>query len=131
MASLIVSSEVYIQHLVCVCVQDCIIKDSGLVLFLSSHLLGLLPASLSPDMDPSELENEEDDGMTYQEMVKRDKRRWEAADRDEDSALTIEEFMDFLHPEEADHMSPIVVLETMEDIDKDKDGKISLAEYIG
>lgn len=82
-------------------------------------------------MDPSELENEEDDGMTYQEMVKRDKRRWEAADRDEDSALTIEEFMDFLHPEEADHMSPIVVLETMEDIDKDKDGKISLAEYIG
>lgn len=82
-------------------------------------------------MDPSDLENEEDDGMTYKEMVKRDKRRWEAADKDQDTALTIEEFTDFLHPEEADHMRPIVVLETMEDIDKDKDGKISLAEYIG
>lgn len=69
--------------------------------------------------------------MTYQEMVKRDKRRWEKADQNGDSALTIEEFTDFLHPEESDHMRPIVVLETMEDIDKDKDGKISLEEYIG
>lgn len=83
------------------------------------------------NMDPSDLDSEEDDGMTYQEMVKRDKRRWEKADQDGDSALTIEEFTDFLHPEESDHMRPIVVLETMEDIDKDKDGKISLEEYIG
>ncbi|KAG0721899.1 Calumenin-A [Chionoecetes opilio] len=88
----------------------------------------ILPAS---DLDPSEAESEEDDGMTYREMVKRDKRRWEKADSDGDSTLTLEEFTDFLHPEEATHMTPIVVLETMEDIDKDKDGKISLAEYIG
>ncbi|MPC08092.1 Calumenin-A [Portunus trituberculatus] len=83
------------------------------------------------NMDQNELDTEEDDGMSYQEMIKRDKRRWEAADRDGDSTLTLEEFTDFLHPEEATHMTHIVVLETMEDIDKDNDGKISLAEYIG
>lgn len=83
------------------------------------------------NLDTEETDPEEEDGMTYQEMVKRDKRRWETADRDGDSALTLEEFTDFLHPEEATHMRSIVVLETMEDIDKDKDGKISLEEYIG
>lgn len=71
------------------------------------------------------------EGMTYIEMVARDERRWEAADSDKDGALTIEEFTDFLHPEEAEHMRSIVVTETVEDIDKDKDGKISLDEYIG
>ncbi|KAG7156579.1 Calumenin-like [Homarus americanus] len=82
------------------------------------------------NMDPSELEDEAE-GMTYAEMVKRDKRRWALADQDEDDALTLEEFTDFLHPEEAERMKSIVVTETMEDIDKDKDGKISLKEYIG
>lgn len=42
-------------------------------------------------------------------MVKRDKRRWTAADRDNDGTLTKEEFTDFLHPEEANHMRDIVV----------------------
>ena len=47
------------------------------------------------------------------------------------SELSYDEFGNFLHPEEAVYMRDIVVLETMEDIDKDKDGKISLDEYIG
>uniref|UniRef100_A0A672IGS7 Calumenin-B n=1 Tax=Salarias fasciatus TaxID=181472 RepID=A0A672IGS7_SALFA len=42
-----------------------------------------------------------------------------------------EEFTAFLHPEEYDHMKDIVVLETMEDIDKNGDGLIDLDEYIG
>ena len=42
-----------------------------------------------------------------------------------------EEFTNFLHPEDAPHMKEIVVVETMEDIDKDKNGVISLNEYIG
>lgn len=42
-----------------------------------------------------------------------------------------EEFTNFLHPEDAPHMKEIVVVETMEDIDKDKNGYISLEEYIG
>jgi len=73
----------------------------------------------------------EEDGFSYREMMKRDQRRWQAADLDGDNILTKEEFTDFLHPEEVARMKDIVVLETMEDIDKDKDGKISLEEYIG
>lgn len=81
-------------------------------------------------MDPSELEKEEE-GFSYQNMLRRDRRRWSVADQDGDDALTKEEFSGFLHPEETGHMRDIVVLETMEDIDKDKDGRISLNEYIG
>ena len=75
--------------------------------------------------------DEEEEGMSYKEMVDRDKRRWERADQDNDGGLTFEEFSHFLHPEEAEHMRDIVITETMEDIDKDNDGKISLQEYIG
>lgn len=64
-------------------------------------------------------------------MLKRDRRRWSVADQDNDGALTKDEFTGFLHPEEAGHMRDLVVLETMEDIDKDSDGKISMSEYIG
>ncbi|XP_015596985.1 calumenin [Cephus cinctus] len=73
----------------------------------------------------------EDEGFSYAVMLKRDRRRWSVADKDGDDALTKEEFSAFLHPEEYDHMRDVVVLETMEDIDKDGDGKVSLAEYIG
>lgn len=81
-------------------------------------------------MDPTEAEKERE-GYSYKNMLKRDYRRWTVADSNGDDALTKEEFAAFLHPEETDHMRDIVVLETMEDIDKDKDGKISLREYIG
>ncbi|XP_043672132.1 calumenin [Vespula pensylvanica] len=73
----------------------------------------------------------EEETFPYEAMLKRDRRRWQAADLDNDNALTKEEFAAFLHAEEANHMKDIVVLETMEDIDKDGDGKISIAEYIG
>lgn len=82
------------------------------------------------DMDASETEKE-DEGFSYQNMQKRDRRRWTVADSDGDDQLTKEEFSAFLHPEETGRMRDIVVLETMEDIDKDKDGRISLQEYIG
>lgn len=81
-------------------------------------------------MDPKELDKEEN-GYSYNYMIKRDRRRWSIADEDGDDALTKEEFAGFLHPEEIPHMRDVVVLETMEDIDKDKDGKVSLREYIG
>jgi len=70
---------------------------------------------------------EEDD---YADMVKRDERKFQAADEDKDGKLSKDEFAAFLHPEEHEHMKDIVVLETIEDIDKDKDGYISLDEYI-
>merc|ERR1712131_527044 len=54
-----------------------------------------------------------DDGYDYQKMMARDERRFKMADRN------------------GDHMKDIVVLETMEDIDKNGDGFIDLEEYIG
>lgn len=66
----------------------------------------------------------------YKEMIERDHRRWKQADRNADGNLSKEEFQDFLHPEETEHMRDIVVMETLEDIDKDGDGYISLQEYI-
>ena len=64
-------------------------------------------------------------------MEDRDRRRWDLADEDKDGKLQQTEFQNFLHPEEAEHMRDIVVQETLEDIDTDGDGKISLEEYIG
>jgi Ca2+-binding EF-hand superfamily protein len=84
------------------------------------------------------IENEEKDNddedferYDYRHMMSRDKRRWSKADRNNDALLTKEEFSDFLHPEEVEHMRDIVVDETLDEIDKNKDGVISLDEYIG
>lgn len=79
------------------------------------------------------------------------------ADQDGDKRLNKEEYADFLHPgksichsswvlelnlltvfspapspspAEVDHMKSIYIDERMEEMDKDKDGKVSLDEYI-
>ena len=64
-------------------------------------------------------------------MKERESRRFKMADTNYDGVLTFLEYIDFLHPEDAEHMRDIVVLETVEDIDKDGDGVISEREYIG
>lgn len=71
------------------------------------------------DMDPQDLEKD-DEGFSYKAMLARDRRRWSVADRDGDDSLSRAEFIEFLHPEESDHMRDIVVAETLEDIDKGK-----------
>ncbi|GFT12611.1 calumenin-B [Trichonephila clavipes] len=76
-------------------------------------------------------EQEAGDTYGYKEMIERDLRRWEKADQDQNGSLNKIEFMDFVHPEESLHMKDIIVIETMEDIDKNRDGKISIEEYIG
>ncbi|CAO1422965.1 unnamed protein product [Diamesa serratosioi] len=82
------------------------------------------------EMDPMDLEKE-DSGFSYKAMLTRDRRRWSVADRNGDDGLTRAEFTDFLHPEESPFMRDVVVAETVEDIDKDNDGKVSVEEYIG
>ena len=74
---------------------------------------------------------EEDDGFSYASMLVRDERRFKQADERNKGYLDKDDLTAFLHPEEYDHMKEMVILETIEDIDKDQDGKISLAEYIG
>lgn len=78
-----------------------------------------------------ELTQKEDDGFSYEQMLFRDERRFGTADQDKKGYLTKDELTAFLHPEEYDHMKDMVIVETIEDIDRDKDGKISLEEYIG
>jgi len=75
--------------------------------------------------------HEDEDTISYQNMEGRDKKRWHTADEDKDGTLNKLEFKHFLHPEESDHMRDIVVSETLDDIDKDGDGLISLEEYVG
>nr|XP_046163345.1 reticulocalbin-3 isoform X1 [Oncorhynchus gorbuscha] len=72
-----------------------------------------------------------DDKASYKAMLTRDERRFRTADRDGDGIATKDEFTAFLHPEEYDHMKAVVIQETVEDIDKNGDGKITLDEYIG
>ncbi|TRY59957.1 hypothetical protein DNTS_017615, partial [Danionella cerebrum] len=72
-----------------------------------------------------------EDKASYKSMLARDERRFKSADRDGDGIATREEFTAFLHPEEFDYMKDIVIQETIEDIDKNGDGKIDLQEYIG
>lgn len=81
---------------------------------------------------PEEENGEEDDsrGYSYKDMMRRDQRRWAKADRTGDGALSKDEFQDFLHPEESENLKDIIIDETLEDIDKNKDGVISLEEYI-
>ncbi|KAG9335460.1 hypothetical protein JZ751_004589 [Albula glossodonta] len=67
----------------------------------------------------------------YKNMMSRDERRFKMANKDGDLIANKEEFTAFLHPEEYEYMKDIVVLETMEDIDKNGDGFIDLEEYIG
>ncbi|XP_067942739.1 calumenin-like [Watersipora subatra] len=61
----------------------------------------------------------------------REARRFNVADTNYDGVLSFTEFVDFLHPEDVEHMREIVVMETIEDIDQDGDGLITEAEYIG
>lgn len=72
----------------------------------------------------------DEDSKTYKDMMRRDRRRWELADENADDHLSRDEFINFLHPEESEHMRTVVVEETLEDIDKNGDGQISLEEYI-
>jgi len=82
-------------------------------------------------LDDEPEEPQDEGGFSYKQMEGRDHRRWILADNDKDGSLTKTEFQAFLHPEDAAHMRDIVVQETLEDIDKDGDGKVNLEEYIG
>ncbi|XP_004585487.4 reticulocalbin-1 [Ochotona princeps] len=79
--------------------------------------------------NPTEF-SDSSDHHTFKKMLPRDERRFKAADLDGDLTATREEFTAFLHPEEFEHMKEIVVLETLEDIDKNGDGFVDQDEYI-
>lgn len=80
--------------------------------------------------EPGEEFHDVEDAETYKKMLARDERRFRVADQDGDSMATREELTAFLHPEEFPHMRDIVVAETLEDLDKNKDGYVQVEEYI-
>ncbi|XP_041093467.1 reticulocalbin-1-like [Polyodon spathula] len=92
---------------------------------LSLSLLSLSSLSLDEEFE------DVDDKHSYLAMLSRDERRFKLADRDGDLIASREEFTAFLHPEEFEHTKEIVVMETIEDIDKNGDGFVDLDEYIG
>ena len=55
----------------------------------------------------------------------------QVCDQNKDGHLDEEEFMAFIHPEEFDHTKPIHIEETFYDMDMNKDGSITLEEYVG
>ncbi len=63
-------------------------------------------------------------------MYKRAERRWKLADKNGDSVLVLEEYRDFVHPEESDRTKGVLVDEAMEDMDKDANNEISLEEFM-
>ncbi|CAF1027668.1 unnamed protein product [Didymodactylos carnosus] len=67
----------------------------------------------------------------YLRLQKKDRRRFNKADLNLDGKLNKEEFADFTHPENAPRMKELVITETIEDIDKNGDGLLSIEEYIG
>uniref|UniRef100_A0A1A8FCC8 Reticulocalbin 1, EF-hand calcium binding domain n=1 Tax=Nothobranchius korthausae TaxID=1143690 RepID=A0A1A8FCC8_9TELE len=79
--------------------------------------------------NPEEFEDDKDQ-FSFKKMLPRDERRFKVADLNGDLAADREEFMAFLHPEEFEHMKAIVVLETLEDIDRNGDGHVDEDEYI-
>ena len=70
-------------------------------------------------------------GFSYTNMLKRDLRRWSQADQDNNSFCTKEEFRAFIHPEEFDHTRDLFAVETLEDLDRNKDGYVDVNEYLG
>ena len=109
------------------CARCCTI---GTVCKLISVFTVLSLASTTPDTDKLDTLYDTRRKMTYQDMIDRDKKRFDAADEDGDGKLTRDEYAIFLHPEDSPHMRDVVISETMQDMDKDKDGFVDKDEYI-
>lgn len=78
----------------------------------------------------AEKEANKEDYKTYVKMLERDKKKFKAADQDKDGKLNKKEYADFLHPEDSPAMRDIVINETLEDLDANKDGVVDIEEFI-
>lgn len=70
------------------------------------------------------------DGVSPKEMLQRAERRWKLADVDGDGSISREEFKAFVQPEDSQHMKDVLVTEAIEDMDRDKNGDVSLEEFM-
>lgn len=56
--------------------------------------------------------------------------RWDRADEDNDNALSMEEFLAFLHPEHCKSMLSMLVEEVLHDLNQNEDTSLSLREFL-
>ena len=66
-----------------------------------------------------------------QKLMANDKELFNAADLDKNGRLDAKEFIAFTHPEEAPHMLDVILKQTLDEKDLNKDGYIDFQEYIG
>lgn len=71
-----------------------------------------------------------DGEFDYREMILRDYNKFIVADANGDQFLSVDEMAAFIHPEEFHHTRDLAIQESMNDLDKNKDGFISMDEYI-
>lgn len=77
-----------------------------------------------------DLQKEGEEGKVARQMLERTERRWKVADMDGDGSLDKVEFKSFLHPEEDERVRHVVVTEAIELMDGDKNGIVTLDEYM-
>lgn len=90
---------------------------------------GEIKDAFDPDEYPKYIKDENSKEF-YAKQLTRDERKFKTADVNADSVLNVDELAGFLHPETQDHMKGVTALENLEDMDKDKDGTISIDEYL-
>lgn len=71
-----------------------------------------------------------EDAERLLKQIKVDERRWKEADRDQDGTLSKDEYPAFYQPWEYNYMHGVAAQENLENIDTDKDGRVSLEEYL-
>ncbi|XP_026168301.1 reticulocalbin-2 isoform X2 [Mastacembelus armatus] len=79
--------------------------------------------------DSPVLEDPEQESLRHLHLKER--RRFDFADVDGTPGLNVTEFLAFMHPSEVDHMADFAIEDVLSEYDTDKDGFISLSEFIG
>nr|XP_020487010.1 reticulocalbin-2 [Labrus bergylta]XP_020487011.1 reticulocalbin-2 [Labrus bergylta]XP_020487012.1 reticulocalbin-2 [Labrus bergylta] len=79
--------------------------------------------------DDAVLEDPEQESLRHLHLKER--RRFDFADADNTAGLNVTEFLAFTHPSEVDHMADFAIEDVLGEYDSDKDGFISLSEFIG
>lgn len=72
----------------------------------------------------------EEGEFDYREMIIRDYNKFISADANGDQFLSLDELAAFIHPEEFHHTKHLVFQESMQDLDRNKDGRVSLEEFL-
>lgn len=79
--------------------------------------------------ESTNLEDPEQESLRHLHLKER--RRFDVADMDGTTGLNVTEFLAFTHPSEVDHMADFAIEDVLSEYDADKDGFISLTEFIG